>query len=464
MPSVRDVAELQRAYAVLQEAASRRSPKSYIPHKPHRRQAEFLARTELEALYGGAAGGGKSDALLMAALQYVHVPGYTALILRRTFADLAQPGAIMARAREWLAGTAAKWNEQRKQFTFPSGAVLQFGYMETPNDRYRYQGTEYHYIGWDELTQFHEQSYRYMFSRLRKVVGSDVPVRVRAGTNPGGIGHEWVRRRFIEPGDPRRPFVPAMLDDNPSIDATAYRESLAELDAATRAQLEHGVWVRDAEGLVYHYDPTRNGVDKAPDVHHKGLALDFGVVDPTSFSILGWRDDSPILYVLRSWKVPKLAPSEAAERIAGLDREHAFEWVVGDLGGMGKAFAEEFQRRYHRHMEPAAKSEKLASIALLNGDLEKSRIRVVVPECEALVKEWQELPWNDGRNKELGGFDNHCADGVLYGWRKSSAFIGAPKPPPPTPDQVIAEHEERLIAEADRLARESAEADSWADW
>lgn len=461
-PSARQLAELQAAVAVLRAADARKSPASYIPHKPHPRQAAFLACTELEALYGGAAGGGKSDALLMSALQYVHVPGYTALLLRRTYADLAQPGAIMERARSWLAGTAAKWNEQRKQFVFPSGAILQFGYMETANDRFRYQGTEYQFVGWDELTQFPEQPYRYMFSRLRKLVGVDIPLRVRAGTNPGGIGHEWVRRRFIEPGDPKRPFVPALIDDNPSLDAIAYRASLSELDAATRAQLEKGVWIRDTEGLVYHYNEGVNAISEAPECTHKVLALDFGVVDPTSFTILGWRENDPTVYILGSWKVARLAPSEAAARILELEARHKFDAIVGDVGGLGKAFAEEAQMRFHVPIEPAEKQNKLGYISLFNGDLEKGRIKVVRSACESLTAEWSELPWHESRSKEMGGFDNHCADGALYGWRRCVAFVERPASERPTREQVYAQEEQRLMQLAEDEARREQE--SQAEW
>lgn len=460
VPTARELAELQRAVDTLRAADARRSPRSFIPHTPHARQAAFLARTELEALYGGAAGGGKSDALLMGALEYVHVPDYTALILRRTFADLAQPGAIMERARQWLAGTPAKWNEQRKHFRFPSGAILQFGYMETPNDRFRYQGTEYHYIGWDELTQFQEVPYRYMFSRLRKAVDSKTPIRVRAGTNPGGIGHEWVRRRFIDPGDPSRPFIPALIDDNPSLDAESYRFSLAQLDSATRAQLEKGVWVRDAEGLVYHYDEGRNLIDAAPECPHKVLALDFGSTAPTSFNILGWRDNDPTVYVLGSWKMAGLAPSEAADRINELANQYDFHGVVGDIGGLGKGYQLEFQRRFHRAIEPAQKNDKLGYIALLNGDLEKGRIKVVRGMCDQLITEWAELPWHESRLKEMGGFDNHCADGVLYGWRKCMAFVERPKSAPLAPVQVLA-REEKAIEDAGDIEAERVENAEW---
>src|ERR1035437_2781358 len=113
-----------------------------VPHLPEPPQEAFLWLDNLEALYGGATGGGKSDALLMAALQYVDVPGYAALILRKTFAQMRKSNAIMARAITWLRGTDAIWNEGEHAFTFPSGARLEFGHLQHSKDRENYQGAE----------------------------------------------------------------------------------------------------------------------------------------------------------------------------------------------------------------------------------------------------------------------------------------------------------------------------------
>jgi len=205
---------------------------TYIPHKPTAKQLAFLLLENVEALYGGAAGGGKSDALLMAALQYVDQPDYSALLLRRSYADLALPGALMDRAKEWLMPADAHWREASKTWTFPSGATLSFGYLEHTGDEYRYQSTEFAFIGFDELTQFEEKQYRYMFSRLRRLADSSVPLRMRTASNPGGIGHEWVRSRFIDddPLNQRRVFISARLPDNPYLDQAAYIESLDQLD------------------------------------------------------------------------------------------------------------------------------------------------------------------------------------------------------------------------------------------
>lgn len=238
----------------LEQSAVVRAPgaSKYVPHVPTARQSVFLGLDCMEALYGGAAAGGKSDALLMAALEYVHVPGYAAMLFRRTFTDLALPNALIPRAQSWLAGTDAKWNDRDKTWRFPSGATLTFGYLDGPNDHFRYQGAELQFIGCDELTQFRETQYRYMFSRLRRLKTANVPLRVRNASNPGGTGHDWVKQRFIHHALPgpkgifvgaeNRIFVPAKMADNPYVDVTEYERSLANLDPTTRLQLAAGDW------------------------------------------------------------------------------------------------------------------------------------------------------------------------------------------------------------------------------
>ena len=232
---------------------------SYIPHEPTPKQAAFAVLTELEALYGGQAGGGKTDALLMAALMYADTPGYSALLLRRTYADLSLPSALMNRAHEWLQGSDAKWHDTEKTWEFPSGATLTFGYLATENDKYRYQGAELQFVGFDELTQFTQTQYTYLFSRLRRKLSVQAPLRMRAASNPGGMGHAWVYDRFpigrpAEGSRTGRIFVPAGLRDNLHIDTAEYVRSLAELDDITRAQLLDGQWITDPAKKPYRRD------------------------------------------------------------------------------------------------------------------------------------------------------------------------------------------------------------------
>ena len=215
---------------------------SYIPLKPTSKQLAFLILPSLEALFGGAGGPGKSAALLMAALQYVDTPGYSSIIIRKTYADLSLPSALMDVAHSWLSNTNAKWNELEKTWHFPSGATHTFGYLDSPKDRFRYQSAAFQFIGFDELTQFQESDYTYMFSRLRRIAGSDIPLRMRSASNPGNIGHDWVKKRFMDKHDSDRIFLSAKIADNPHIDAEIYRRSLAELDPITRRQIEDGDW------------------------------------------------------------------------------------------------------------------------------------------------------------------------------------------------------------------------------
>ncbi len=278
----------------------------YIPHTPFAKQLAFLLLDCEEAFYGGAAGPGKTDGLLMAALMYVQIPGYAAILFRRTFKDLILPGALMDRAREWLTPTDAHWRDAEMAWHFPAGASLSFGYMDNDTDHFRYQGMETQFCGWDELTQFKEFQYRYMFSRLRRLKGSTIPIRMRSASNPGGIGHDWVKQRLIVEGRANgRVFIPAKLDDNPYLDREAYLKSLAELDPITRAQLLAGDWSARASGTKFRRE-WFEVVDAAPADLHKVRRWDMAATeakkgrDPdwTVGLLLGISQSTKCIYVL----------------------------------------------------------------------------------------------------------------------------------------------------------------------
>lgn len=225
----------------------------YCPEEPSLTQKVFLRTYALEALFGGAAGGGKSSALLMSALQYVDVPGYSAILFRRTYADLALPGAIMDRFQSWIASQDdVKWNANNYTAVFPSGARVSFGYLNNQQDYLRYKGAEFQFIGMDEVTEIRESDYRYLFSRLRRPASgplAKVPLRMRAASNPAP---NWVRQRFIVEGkETGRIFVPSKLTDNPGIDADSYRQALTALDPVERRRLEEGDWWSTTLGSLF---------------------------------------------------------------------------------------------------------------------------------------------------------------------------------------------------------------------
>ncbi len=253
MTAIQPEAVARLPKAKLRELARLTTPRltKYIPCVPHPKQQAFLLLNHPEAFYGGAGGGGKSAALLMAALQYVDLPGYSALVLRKTFAQLTKGSALIPLSQEWLAGSDAHWNGETKTWSFPSGARLEFGYLQSDGDRFNYASAEYQFVGFDEVTDFTESSYRFLFSRLRRREAIGIPLRVRAASNPIGPGFEWVKARFVDPGLPDRPFIRAKLADNPSLDQESYRQSLAHLDPITRAQIEDGDWSARHGGSMF---------------------------------------------------------------------------------------------------------------------------------------------------------------------------------------------------------------------
>ncbi len=256
---------------------------------PH--QAIFLLLDQREAFYGGAAGGGKSTALLAAALQYVDTPGYAALILRRSFPQLSQPKMLIPLSQQWLGATDAIYSATMRQWTFPSGAVLRFGHVQDEDSIYDYQGGGYQFVGFDELTQFTPAMYEYIsFSRVRRELALEeagVPTRIRSSANPGGIGHQWVKARFVD-AETRQPgavFIPAKVSDNPGLDVADYTESLGHLGEILRQQLLDGNWGA-FEGAAYPMFSRHNHVIKPfdiPDGWERFEGMDYGSTNPTAW-------------------------------------------------------------------------------------------------------------------------------------------------------------------------------------
>lgn len=300
-----------------------------------------------------------SVALLAGALQYVDRPGYSALMLRRTFADLNKPYALIPMSHDWLQGTGAKWNDNEHQWTFPSGATLSFGYLANENDKYQFQGAAYHGVFWDELTQFTETQYRYLFSRRRKAVGDTIPMRFRASSNPGGVGHEWVKQRFIVEAGERRKFIPARLEDNPYLDQADYEQSLAELDYVTRAQLRHGDWDVRQEGSLFKREWFNDKiVEAAPLLKRRLRFWDLAATeadeknpdpDYTAGCLMGLAD-AGLFYVLDAQEFRE-TPAKVQARIvaaAQMDGHGVEVHIEQEPGASGKSMIDHYRREVLR--------------------------------------------------------------------------------------------------------------------
>lgn len=261
----------------LELLAERVRDSRYIPIEPHAKQWRFLLSMDREVMYGGAAGGGKSAALLAGALMFVDLPRYNALILRTSYQDLSQADGLIPESKKWLMQTDAEWNGTDKRWTFPSGATLSFGYLSSENDRYRYGSSQYQFIAFDELTEFRLEDYTFLFSRLRKTRDNPAPLRMRSATNPVGRGLRWVRERFL---DSDRPFIQAGIDDNPHIDSEEYLQSLEHLSPQMKAKLRDGVW-EDLSGGELFDRADVVPVDQAPAKVEKVVRFwDFAATEP----------------------------------------------------------------------------------------------------------------------------------------------------------------------------------------
>lgn len=223
-----------------------------------------MSRMEFEVLFGGAAGGGKSEALVIEALRQVHIPHYSGLLLRKTFPQLRD---LIEKTYSYYkrAYKKAQYNKTEHTWRFPSGARIIFGSLQHENDKYNYQGVPFDFIGFDELTQFTSDEYKYLFSRCRPT-GPGTICYMRSTANPGGIGHAWVKERFITAAPPMttiwseqtyvdqegkkhtgkrsRVFVPSSVFDNKILleNDPDYVLNLAALPEAERNALLYGNW------------------------------------------------------------------------------------------------------------------------------------------------------------------------------------------------------------------------------
>jgi predicted phage terminase large subunit-like protein len=332
-------------------------PRQYCPHLPTYKQTAFLFCPRQEVFFGGAAGPGKTDALLMAALQLVGHPHYHALLLRRTFRQLNQSNSIMNRARQWLANTDAVWKEADKRFTFPSGATISFGYLDSEDDVYQYDSSEFQYIGFDELTSFTERQYTYLFSRLRTTRDNALPLRMRSASNPGNRGHDWVKARFMIGQSPQvlrrefpsRFFLPARITDNPHLRAHEYLASLANLDPVRRRQLLDGDWEVTSSGNLFRREwfPIEDewprqvtGVVRAWDDAATRDGGDWTV------GVLMARDRSGIMHIIDVVRIQG-SPLEVerlkavtAHADAELTNRRAFVLLQQEPGAAGKAYVD----------------------------------------------------------------------------------------------------------------------------
>ena len=400
-------------------------------------QTDFLAAPERDVLYGGAAGGGKSYAMLVDPLRYAHKSAHRALILRRSMPELRE---LIDKSRELypLAFPGCKFREVEKLWNFPSGAKVEFGFLERDADVYRYQGQAYSWIGFDEITHLPtEFGWNYLASRLRTTDPS-IKTYLRCTANPGGVGAHWVKKRYIEPSEHNksfkgadgltRKFIPAKLDDNPYLAKDGrYEEMLKALPPIQRKQLLEGNW-DVAEGAAFvEFDPTRHVIEPfhLPIVWERVKGIDYGY---SSESCCLWgavdRTDGTLI-IYRELYRKNLTGLDLGRIITEMEIEDPFS-VQGVLdtaawartGTTGPTVGETLQQLGHK-LRRADKNRIQGKIQIheyLRVQNSGSRPKLqIFNTCPNLIRELQSIPLSRTNPEDVDtNASDHAYDALRY--------------------------------------------------
>ncbi len=280
--------------------------------------------------YGGAAGGGKTDSLLMAgAIACLAFPGSNAGFFRRKYTQLEGPGGAIMRSKE-LFSSFADWHGTNRRWTFPGDGVLEFCHADSEDDVYNYQSQQFDFLLLDEATHFTKFQYRYLMTRNRATVDGITPF-CAMGTNPGNVGHMWFKRQFIDPGEPEEVhmvevepnrfeshiFIPAKLEDNQKLEERdpGYRETLEASPEKERRQLLEGDWSAFEGQFFPEWRRDIHTVEpfELPGYWQRFRALDYGLDCTACYWIA--VSGSGQLYVYRELWQPDRRLSGAAAKI-----------------------------------------------------------------------------------------------------------------------------------------------------
>jgi phage terminase large subunit len=391
-------------------------------------QEDFLAAGETDVLYGGAAGGGKSYAMLVDPLRFAHRAAHRGLIIRRSMPELRE---LIDKSRELYpkAFPGCKYKEVEKLWNFPSGAKIEFGFLERDADVYRYQGQAYSWIGFDEITHLPtEFAWNYLASRLR-TTDSEIQTYMRCTANPGGAGATWVKKRYIDPAPSyesfigadglTRKFIPARLQDNPFLATDGrYEQMLKALPPTQRQQLLDGNWDVSEGAAFTEFVPQLHVITpfEIP-VHWERIkGIDYGYASESA-CIWGAVDPSDgTLIIYRELYRKGLLGTDLADLITNMELADPFS-VPGVLdtacwsrtGTTGPTIGETLIRAGHK-LRRADKNRIQGKIQIHEylKVMQSGRPRIqIFNTCPNLIRELQSIPL-DKKNPE--DVDTHAPD------------------------------------------------------
>jgi phage terminase large subunit len=430
-----------------------------LGYRPTLKQVRFHASKAAYRLYGGAAGGGKSEAILFeAVMQCLEHEGIRGLVLRRTFPELER--SLIQRALEKLPREIYEYHASKHVMRFPSGSTLEFGYSESDPDVIRFQSAEYGFIGFDELTHFSEFQWRYLKSRCRSVIRGVYP-NMFAGTNPGNRGHGWVKRLWIdkqlnveevEAGETREDydFIPAKVRDNPYLlqNDPAYLTRLASLPTDVRRALLEGDWDL-FEGQVFrefrkdtHVVPSaERGVPSLEAWWPRWRAIDWGYTQPAC-CLWFCREPKGTTFVYRELYKAGMLVSEFAKRVKEMDGDEQIETCYLDpscwqkSGAVEESIAEQFEKYFS--VEPAD-NDRLGGKQLVHemlrvpstspAPLGASECRApslqIFENCLNLVRTLPQLVYDPVKVEDVDTEgEDHAYDALRYGLKSASRRTG----------------------------------------
>jgi len=410
-----------------------------------------------EVLYGGAVGGGKSEWLLWHMYQCcIRFPGFSALLLRRTFPELRR--SLIMRSWARFDRSLGRYNVSEHTWYFHNGSVLEFGFCESDRDVFQYQSAEYDAIGFDELTQFETDfAWTYLASRCRTTVrktlaGFPKPHMV-AGTNPGNVGGIWVKKRFVDPCEPGevfteeimfedgtsqvvgRAFVPAKLGDNRFVNKALYNVALANLGTKLRLQLLDGSWDVVEGQFFEEWDRSVHvcAPFKIPDWWTRFTGYDYGYANPACHLWAALDPDGRIVVYREMYETRQLVRGQAnlihaAEKadpaLGKMHREH-ITYRVADPSiwthtGQGPPIASQFVDEGISFLK--ANNARIdgwmrlrSYLALEEGEGAQRAGIVIFSTCRNLIRTLPMLVHDAKRPEDLNTRqEDHAADALRY--------------------------------------------------
>jgi len=410
-------------------------------------QTDFLAASEREVFYGGARGGGKSYAMLVDPLRYCDKTHHRALLLRRTMPELRDLITHSQRLYN-RAFPGAKWREQEKEWRFPSGAKIEFGYAENMTDALRYQGQSYTWIGIDELPQYPSPDiYNFLRSSLRSV-DPEIPVYMRSTGNPGNIGSQWVREMFVNPAVPNstfnlevntptgakvitRRFIPAKLQDNPYLTQTDdYYAMLASLPEVQRKQFLEGDWDAFEDSAFPEFSKATHVVDpfEVPKGWQRFRAADWGYSSPACVLWFAIDYDNN-LWIYRELYTKKITADVFARKVLIAEKDEYIRYGVLDAstwakrGDIGPSIAETMIQTgcKWRPSDRTPRSRISGKLEIhkrlkLNDDKKKEPGLRIFSTCRNLIRTLPILPLDDTNLEDINtNVEDHAYDALRYG-------------------------------------------------